>query len=228
MLAVSGPALTLTVACAVCFAASDYFRKVATESIPPVMLLTIFVTGQVPLLGAWMILSDTMHVLPGYWPYGVATALTSLFANLFFIMAMRASSLSLTVPVLALIPVLTTLFGAVALDEFPSGQQLTGIVLSVAGLLWLYLPDDEPRFGAVLKRFTTDKGARYMLLVAVLWSATAPLDKTSVQLSSAATHAFIQFLYGRPPGRKDRFGCDGQADCSFVFGLLMRDLARWP
>ena len=38
----------------------------------------------------------------------------------------------------------------------------------------------------------------------------------------------IQFLYGRPPGRKDRFGCDGQADCSFVFGLLMRDLARWP
>ena len=31
-------------------------------------------------------------------------------------------------------------------------------------------------------------------------------------------------LYGRLPGRKGRFGCDGQADCSFVSGLLMRDL----
>ena len=27
------------------------------------------------------------------------------------------------------------------------------------------------------------------------------------------------WLYGRLPERKDRFGCDGQADCSFVSGL---------
>jgi len=31
-------------------------------------------------------------------------------------------------------------------------------------------------------------------------------------------------LYGRLPERKDRFRCDGQADCSFVSGLLMRGL----
>ena len=29
-------------------------------------------------------------------------------------------------------------------------------------------------------------------------------------------------LYGRLPERKDRFGYDGQADCSFVSGLLVR------
>ena len=29
-------------------------------------------------------------------------------------------------------------------------------------------------------------------------------------------------LYGRLPGHKDRFRCDGQADCSSVFGLSMR------
>ena len=34
----------------------------------------------------------------------------------------------------------------------------------------------------------------------------------------------MKLLYGRLPERKDRFGCDGQADCSFVSGLLMRGL----
>ncbi len=179
-------------ACAVCFAASNYFRKVATASIPPVMLLGVFVVGQVPLLGAWMLLAGPIEITPEYWPFGLATAVTSLFANLLFIMAMQVSSLSLTVPVLALIPVLTTVFGTLALNEIPTLQQIAAIGLCVIGLMWLYLPDDNPRFSAVFLRFGRDKGARYMLAVAVLWSATAPLDKTSVQLSSAATHAFIQ------------------------------------
>ena len=192
MLAVSIPALALTLACAIAFAASDYYRKVASASIPSTTLLTVFVVGQVPLLGAWMVVTDSFSLNTEYWPIGLATALTSLFANLFFIMALRASSLSLTVPVLALVPVLTTVFGAVALNEIPSNQQIMGILVSVIGLVWLYLPEDNPRIVAVFKRFATDKGARYMLAVALLWSATAPLDKTSVQLSSPATHAFIQ------------------------------------
>lgn len=192
MLAVSLPALTLSMACAICFAASDYYRKVASEAFPPAVLLTVFVTGQIPLLGAWMFFTESASVSPDYWPFGLATAVTSLFANLLFLMAMRVSSLSLTVPVLALIPVLTTLFGAFALDEVPSVQQILGILVSVAGLFWLYLPEDNPRITAVIRRFIHDRGARYMIGVAVLWSATAPLDKTSVQLSTAAAHAFIQ------------------------------------
>ena len=36
------------------------------------------------------------------------------------------------------------------------------------------------------------------------------------------------FLYGRLPERKDRFWCDGQADCSFVSGLWCGFCARWP
>ena len=192
MLAVSVPALSLTLACAVFFAASDYFRKVAADTIPPVMLLTVFVAGQVPLLGAWLMASESLRLTTDYWPIGLITAVTGLFANLFFIMAVRVSSLSLTVPILALIPVLTTVFGAVALNEIPTGQQIAGIVLSVGGLFWLYLPDDNPTFWAVVQRFGRDTGARYMLLVALLWSATAPLDKISMRLSSPATHAFIQ------------------------------------
>ena len=45
--------------------------------------------------------------------------------------------------------------------------------------------------------------------------------------ASVLTHCAIRApwnLYGRLPERKDRFRCDGQADCSFVSGLLMRGL----
>ena len=46
----------------------------------------------------------------------------------------------------------------------------------------------------------------------------------SAKTSLTAFFTIHEALYGRLPGRKDRFGCDGQADCSFVSGLLMRDL----
>ncbi len=192
MLAVSLPALILTLLCAAGFAASDYFRKAAADHIAPVLLLTVFFIGQVPILGAWVYVTDAFTLAQGYWAYGVVTAATGLLANLLFLMALRVSSLSLTVPVLGLVPVMTTVFAAVALDEIPTPQQSVGIVLSVLGLMSLYVPEDNPNPIAVVKRFATDKGARYMLAVAVLWSATAPLDKASMALSSPETHGFIQ------------------------------------
>ncbi len=192
MLAVSAPALALTLVCALGFAASDYFRKAATEHIGPTLLLTVFVGGQVPLLGIWVMLTDGLQVSAAYWPYGLAAAAAGLIANLFFILAMRASALSLTIPVLGLIPVLTTAFGAIALDEIPSGQQLAGIALAVAGLITLYMPEGTRNPLRVVARFATDTGARYMLAVTVMWSATAPLEKIGVQFSTAASHGFIQ------------------------------------
>lgn len=192
MLAVSLPALTLTLICAIGFAASDYFRKAASEHLSPAILLAVFIGGQFPLIGGWVLVTDSFSIAEGYWSYGLVTAAAGLFANLFFIMAMRVSSLSLTVPVLGMVPVFTTIFGALALDEIPTSQQTIGILVAVAGLMTLYLPEDDPNPMHVLKRFVTDAGARFMLLTALLWSATAPLDKISVQLSSPASHAFIQ------------------------------------
>lgn len=192
MLAVSVPALTLTLICAIGFAASDYFRKAAAAHLSPPILLAVFIGGQLPLIGGWVLVTESFRLADGYWPYGLVTAAAGLFANLFFLMAMRVSSLSLTVPVLGMVPVFTTIFGAVVLDEIPTTQQTAGIVIAVAGLMTLYLPEDDPNPMHVLKRFVTDAGARLMLLTALLWSATAPLDKISVQLSSPATHALVQ------------------------------------
>ena len=192
MLAVSIPALLLTLACALGFAACDYFRKAATDHMPPVLLLTVLIAGQIPLLGLWVAVTGAFTISDGYWPLGLITAAAGLIANLLFILALRVSSLSLTVPVLGLVPVFTTLFGAVALNEIPSGQQSVGIALSVLGLLTLYLPAENPNPVTVIKRFATDPGARYMLGVTLLWSATAPLDKASMALSSPETHGLIQ------------------------------------
>jgi len=192
MLSVSIPALSLTIVCALGFAACDYFRKVASESISSTLLLTIFVTGQVPLLGIWVLATNSFSLQIGYWPYGLVTGLAALFANLFFIMAVRMSPLSLTIPILALIPVFTTIFGAIALNEIPGRQQILGILISVIGLLTLYLPSGNLQTGDLLHRFKVEAGSKYMLIVAILWSATAPLDKMSMGLSSPATHAFIQ------------------------------------
>ena len=192
MLAVSLPALVLTLVCACGFAGADYFRKAASSHMPPILLLTVFIVGQVPLLGAWVSYTGAFTIDEGYWLYGGLAAASGLLANLLFLMALRVSSLSLTIPVLGLVPVLTTVFAALALDEIPTTQQNVGIVFAVLGLLTLYIPEDNPNPLHMLRHFTTDKGARLMLLVAVLWAATAPLDKASMALSSPESHGFIQ------------------------------------
>ncbi|NKB45016.1 MAG: EamA family transporter [Alphaproteobacteria bacterium] len=192
MLAVSLPTLILTLVCAAGFAGADYFRKAASSHMPPILLLTVFIVGQVPLLGAWVSYTGAFAVDDGYWLYGGPAAASGLLANLLFLMALRVSSLSLTIPVLGLVPVITTVFAAVALDEIPTTQQSVGIVLAVLGLLSLYVPPENPNPISVFRRFATDKGARLMLVVAVLWSATAPLDKASMALSSPESHGFIQ------------------------------------
>ena len=48
--------------CGLGFSASDYFRKLALNNLDARILLLIFVSGQIPLLGLWFILSNNYHI----------------------------------------------------------------------------------------------------------------------------------------------------------------------
>ena len=158
----------------------------------PIILLTIFFICQIPVLGVWLIIQGPSQIANSYWIYGIVTAGFGLVANLLFIYSLKHSDLSLTIPILGLVPMFTTFLGALTLQEIPSLLQNTGITFSVIGLIIIYLPENSSNPYKAIKTLIKNKGARYMLCVAVLWSTTAPLDKICVQQSSASLHGFIQ------------------------------------
>lgn len=190
---VSLTAFGLTFACGIAFALLDLLRKTISLRVQPTLLLMWMVAGHVPFFALWVYLDESAALTSAYWLPGLASVAVQIAGNLFFLYGVARSPLSLTIPILSLTPVFTTLFAAALLDEVPSLQQAAGILLIVAGLLWLYAPP-EGGFALVksLRRFAHEPGARFMMGAALLWSLAAPIDKLGIQASSASVHALFQ------------------------------------
>lgn len=240
MLALSLPALLLGLGCGVLYSAADYFRKAAPASCPPETILFYYIGGQLPVLAAWVLWTGETGVTPGYLLPGLADIAFGLGANLLFIVALRRSPLSLMVPLLALVPVVTLLFGGLALGEWPSVRQDIGILLIAAGLFTLFQPPGaKPGIGPAWRLLRSEKGTAPMLIVVVLWSATPALDKLCLAHTSAGMHSLIQVaaiwalllvgaLWRRPASLRMPRGALGPVGGSAVagaFGYVVQLLA---
>ena len=196
MLALSFSALALSVASAVAYSGSDYFRKAVPATCAAPLVLFYMVGGQIPILALWLWISGDFNISVDYAVPGIAVALAGLAANLLFIAAVRLSPLSLMIPLLGAIPAVTVIFGGIILEEWPAPHQTVGIVLVAMGLVTLYIPSDG-KFGlaALWQNIRRQPGIKPMAGVIVLWSLAPPLDKVCVEYSSVGMHALIQLLF---------------------------------
>lgn len=110
----------------------------------------------------------------------VATALVNGVAFWAYGRALRRGELSLVVPLLNLSPLVLLVSAWLMLGETPGTGGLVGMVLIVLGALRLGATDGEPS----LSLWNTP-GARWMLLVALLWGIGAGIDKVGVMASSS-------------------------------------------
>ncbi len=193
MLTVSLSAIVLSLGCGLAYSASDYFRKAATADCSTNMVLFYFIGGQIPLLTTWVYLSGNTDVASSYWLPGAADVVIGLLANAMFIFAVKRSPLSLMIPLLALVPVVTAAASAIVLQEMLSLTQMLGTVLIVLGLMVLYNP---PGYGlnvlATLRAFRKEPGVAPMMVTIVGWSMTAVFDKMCLRATSLPMHALIQ------------------------------------
>jgi|LakMenEpi03Aug12_release.lakeMendotaPanAssembly.Ray.scaffolds.fasta_scaffold00140_62 drug/metabolite transporter (DMT)-like permease len=110
----------------------------------------------------------------------VATALVNGVAFWAYGRALSRGELSLVVPLLNLSPLVLLISAWLMLGETPGPGSLAGMVLIVLGALRLGATDGEPS----LSLWNTP-GARWMLLVALLWGIGAGIDKVGVRASSS-------------------------------------------
>lgn len=193
MLTVSASAILLSLGCGIGYAASDYFRKAAAATCSTTLVLFYFMAGQVPILGAWLIFSQEVRLTGGYWLPGLLDVILGLASNACFIVAVRRSPLSLMIPLLALVPVITAGTGAFILGETLSIGQLSGTGLIVIGLLTLYMPPgSRAALAATWRAFRHEPGVPFMLCTVLCWSFTPVVDKICIGASSVPMHGLIQ------------------------------------
>ena len=184
--------LLLLLGCAVGFAAADLLRKALSHRIHPVPLLLALAAGMAPAFIAWWIWEGVALPTTGYWIPGLASMLLNVVANLIFLVAVRISPLSLTIPMLSLTPVFTSLLAIPLLGERPGGPEWLGIVAVVAGAFWLNVDRRASEVGApIWRRLGRERGSVLMVLVAALWSLAMPLDKLAVASATVAFHGAV-------------------------------------
>lgn len=177
----------LGVASALCWAGLDVVRKALAGKASPTALAVFLMLGVLPFVGAWAVLDQTWITDTRYWPPAVASMAMNALANVLFMRSVQLSPLSRTVPFLSLTPV----FGAVAaiplLGEVPGPMHWAGISLVVVGALVLNSDLSDKWWRSV----THEKGAPFMIAVAVLWALSTALDKRALPHASPASHAFL-------------------------------------
>ena len=175
------------VAAALCWAALDVVRKAVAGKASPTALAVFLLLGQVPFLGAWAAYDQTWVTDVRYWPPAVASMTMNALANVLFMRSVQLSPLSRTVPFLSLTPVFSAVAAIPLLGEVPGLMHWAGILLVVLGALVLNSDLGESWWKSV----THEKGAPYMIAVAVLWALSTALDKRALPHAAPASHAFV-------------------------------------
>ena len=178
---------SLGIAAALCWAGLDVVRKALAGKASPTALAVFLLLGQLPFLGAWAVLDQTWITDPKYWPPAVASMAMNALANVLFMRSVQLSPLSRTVPFLSLTPVFSALAAIPLLGEVPGPMQWAGILLVVVGALVL----NSDLSDSLWRSISHEKGAPYMIAVAVLWAISTALDKRALAYSAPASHAFL-------------------------------------
>jgi len=178
---------SLGVASALCWSGLDVVRKAVAGKASPTALAVFLLLGQIPFLGAWAAFDGTWVTDAHYWPPAAASMAMNALANVLFMRSVELSPLSRTVPFLSLTPVFSALAAMPLLGEVPGAMQWAGIGLVVLGALLI----NSDLSDGWWKSMTHEKGAPYMIGVAVLWAFSTALDKRALPHASPATHAFL-------------------------------------
>ncbi len=178
---------SLGVAAALCWAGLDVVRKALAQKASPSALAIFLLLGMVPFLGAWAAYDGAWITDGQYWLPAVASMSMNALANVLFMRSVQLSPLSRTVPFLSLTPVFSALAAIPLLGEVPGALHWAGILLVVLGALVLNSDLGDSWWKSLLH----EKGAPYMIAVAVLWAFSTALDKRALSHASPASHAFL-------------------------------------
>lgn len=121
---------------------------------------------------------------PLFWMALTAQGAIAVVASILYYKAIEASDLSITIPMLTFTPLFLLITSPLMLGELPSPLGLWGILFIVTGSYVLNITQWHKGYLAPLKMLVKEKGPRYMLAVAALFSVGANIDKIGVRHSS--------------------------------------------
>jgi drug/metabolite transporter (DMT)-like permease len=170
--------------------------KVLLRQVPPAQVAGGSFLVAAASLAAISIVRGFPSIGPGFAEAVLVTVAINTFATVLFYRALSLSDLSLCLPLLSFTPVFLLITSFVILDEVPSIAGLAGIILVAAGSYLLAADGTPGRAGDWMGPFRfllSDRGVRFMLIVAFLYSISVNYDKVVVERSDPVFGSSVVF-----------------------------------
>lgn len=119
-----------------------------------------------------------------FWVGLIGSSSLNVAANIFYMRSISKGDISSVMPMQSFAPIFLLFSSPILLGEFPNLVGLIGILLGFVGSYLLNLDLRKNSIFDPLKSLVRDKGTRYMLIVAFLWSISANFDKIAIRNSS--------------------------------------------
>lgn len=179
---------------AVLLAASDALAKRSLEGDDEYFVAGFRLLFSLPLLVITLFFIPVPRLdADFYTAYCIALPIEAVTVVL-YIKALKESPLSLTMPFLALTPVFLIFFSYVLLGEKVSLTGAAGILLIAVGSYLLNISRVKEGLCQPFRAITKEKGAVYMIIVALLYSITSSMGKMAIEHSSALFFGSVYFI----------------------------------
>ncbi|NUM72534.1 MAG: EamA family transporter [Ignavibacteriaceae bacterium] len=130
-----------------------------------------------------------------FWIGFAVSANINLITVFFYHKSISLGDISEVVPMTAFTPLFMILTSPLIAGEYPTAPAIAGILLIVVGSYMLNIKKISGDFLAPLKSLVINKGTRYMLYVAVLWSISANFDKIAIRNASIWQYIMMMNTY---------------------------------
>lgn len=134
-----------------------------------------------------------------FWVALLVSGSLNVVTTILYMKAIKYSDLSITVPMVAFTPLFLLMTSPFIVGEFPALPGLIGVFLIVIGSYVLNIKEKQNGYLFPYRALLNEKGPRFMLIVAFIWSITSNFDKIGIQNSSPifwviAINAFVATL----------------------------------
>lgn len=162
----------------------DVLSKKSLKEIDEYMVAWALWFFPFPLLIIVLLVTGIPHIKQAFWLALFIGGMLNVLATIFYMKAIKYSDLSISVPLVAFSPLFLLITSPLIVGEFPNQYGLIGVLLIVIGSYLLNIKKRSEGILQPLKALVKEKGPRLMLLVALIWSISANIDKIGVLNSS--------------------------------------------
>ncbi|MFW5730693.1 MAG: EamA family transporter [Desulfonatronovibrionaceae bacterium] len=169
---------------AVCEAAKDGLCKKSLTTLDVLTISWAWKALSLPFILPLLLFTEIPDQLPArfWWSLAVGGSL-NILATVIYIKALEKTDLSIALPLLSFTPVFLLVTSPVMVGDRPGEWGYLGVLFIFAGSYLLGIRERQTVLSP-LKALFRDQGARLMLVVALIWSLAANVDKTGVLSSS--------------------------------------------